>query len=196
MTTLARTVLAAALVAAAPSALAQTRASAARPDDGGALRLGGLLGLELGVGDTGLALRVDGEMPVADVSPQVRLSGVLSLGYTRFSEEELGFDATANVLKLVPAARFTLPLQDQFSLYGDAGLGIYYHSTTTETVDVFGNRVEDDDSGVAFTMRFAGGGFYDLSPQLRVGAELGVNPYFGDIDDTSVSLMVGATFRL
>jgi hypothetical protein len=196
MTILARLALAAALLTVAPHALAQAHRNPPPPAagyDGGALRLGGLLGLEFGVGDTGLGLRLDGEMPIADVAPPVRLSGVLSLGYSRFTDDSLDFEATTNLVKLVPAARFTLPLDNQFALYGDVGLGFFYHSTTTE--NVFG---EDDDSGVGLAMRFAAGSYYELNERLRVGVELGVNPYFGEeqLDDTSISALVGASFRL
>jgi hypothetical protein len=195
---LVRAALAVALVAAVPAAAhAQTRRTTTRaapaPDAG--LRLGGLLGLEFGAGDTGLALRVDGEMPLQAVGPGTALSGVLSLGFSRFTDEGRDWKWTTNIVKLVPALRLTLrELAPQLGVYGDVGLGFYYQSTHWRERR-FG-VVNDDDSGLGVAMRFAGGLFFDVNERLRVGGELGVNPYFGDFDDTTVTLLAALTYRL
>lgn len=195
-----RAALSAALLAAllaAPAAQAQTRRASARPApaaDAG-LRLGGLLGFEFGDGDTGLALRVDGEMPVSTLAPSIGLNGVLSLGFSRFADETRDFRFTTNIVKLVPALRFVLKdLAPQLGLYGDAGLGLYYVNTSWRERSI--NVFRDDDSGVGIVMRFAGGAFYDVNDRLRIGAELGVNPYFGDFDQTTVTLLAALTYRL
>jgi hypothetical protein len=197
----ARAALAAALLCAAP-ALAQAqdlprRASRRAPAESteAGLRLGGLLGFEFGDGDTGLALRVDGEMPVSTLDRNVGLNGLVSLGYSRFSDENRDLRWTTNVVKLVPALRFVLrEIAPQLGLYGDAGLGLYYVNTNwrERRVGVF----RDDDSGVGIALRFAGGAFFDVNERLRVGAELGVNPYFGDFDQTTVTLLAALSYRL
>ena len=46
-------------------------------------------------------------------------------------------------------------------------------------------------------MRLAGGAKFLVTPAFELGAELGVNPYFaGDYDDTTLSAMLLASFRL
>jgi hypothetical protein len=196
--TLALAVLACGLAAPVAHAQAQPqprRSSRPAPAPDGGLRLGGLLGFEFGDGDTGLALRVDGEMPVATLAPNLVLNGVVSLGFSRFADETRDFRFTTNIVKVVPALRFVLKeIAPQFGLYGDAGLGLYYVNTNFRERPV--NVFRSDDSGVGIVMRFAGGTFYDVNDRLRIAAELGVNPYFGDFDQTTVTLLAALTYRL
>lgn len=204
----ARTLFAVTLAAllAAPAARAQTRTStssraqASRPATTTAaatgtdtLSVGGFVGFE--TGDlTGFALRLDGEMPFQQLSPQVKLSFVGSLGYTHFGKDVPFGDITFNIVKVVPAARFTLPVNPQIDLYGDAGLGLYYYSGTTKVTFPF--TVKDTTSGIGVLMRFGAGGFYRVNPKLRIGAELGVVPYFNEVDTTDFTIMVGAMFSI
>lgn len=159
----------------------------------GATYIGGLIGPEFADGDTGLGLRFDGQMPITDLAPSLRLDGVLSIGYSHFSESNRFFEVSTNILKLVPAARFVVPVAPQFGLYGDVGIGIYYASTNVEDRQL---GFDDDDSGGGITMRFAGGAFFDVTERLRIGGELGVNPFFGDIDDNTVSMLFSLMYRL
>lgn len=176
------------------AAEAQTRrATTGRSSDGqeGSLHLGLLVGPEFASGDTGIALRGDISTVLSHLAPNVRLDGVFSLGYTHFSFGPRDFDATANIVRLVPAARFVFPIAPAVQLYGDAGLGLYFGSLS------FGsgfNRGSDNLFGI--NMRFAGGALFDVAPNIRLGAELGLNPYFGDFDDTTTTLMFAAQFRL
>lgn len=148
--------------------------------------IGGLLGFEDGDVGTGLALRFDGQMPITRLGTgPVHLDGVVSLGYSHFSD----FGLRLNILKVVPAARFVFPIAPQFSLYADAGLGLYYDSVSVR-------GFSGSDSGAGLTMRFAGGGFFQVNDRLRLGGELGVNPYFGDYDDTTLSVMFSLMYRL
>jgi hypothetical protein len=179
-------------VAMPSGAEAQSRRPASTAQSGATL-IGGLIGPEFADGDTGLALRFDGQMPITQLAPSLRLDGVLSLGYSYFSDSNRNFDVSTNILKLVPAARFVVPVAPQVGLYGDIGLGFYYASTSVEDQQ-FG--VEDDESGGGITMRFAGGAFFDVTERLRLGTELSVNPFFGDIDDTTVSLLFSLMYRL
>ncbi len=94
-----------------------------------------------------------------------------------------------------PARRFTLPVAPQISLYGDAGLGLYYGSFTSKW-SFFGTNYEVSDSNFGFMMRFGVGGFYELNPQTKLSAEISLLPYFGDVDTTTWTLGVGAMFAL
>ncbi|HET7825974.1 MAG TPA: outer membrane beta-barrel protein [Anaeromyxobacter sp.] len=197
--------LAAPLTASAQASKKGTRASTTRaagtataPGDG--LSVGGFIGYE-GGDLSGLTLRADAELPFQQLSPQVKLSLVGSLGYTHFGKDidapGLSGDITFNVVHAIPAARFTLPINPQIDLYGDAGLGLYfYHFTTKQTVFGVPAATHVSGSGLGLLMRIAVGGFYRVSPQLRVGAEVGVLPYFNKIDTTDWTLLVGAMFAL
>jgi hypothetical protein len=157
------------------------------------LSVGGLVGLEFANGETGFSLRADGEWPFSMLTPKLVLSGVGSLGWTNFGESAGGVDVSTNIFKLVPAARLTFPVAPQLDVYGDAGLGLYL---ARSSIDFPGSIPDSSDSGFGVTLRFAAGGFYEAAPRLRIGAELGVNPFFGDLSDTLISLMVGVMYRL
>jgi hypothetical protein len=160
------------------------------------LRIGPLIGLEFADGDAGLALRGDASMPLSRLSPQVSLDGVLSVGLSWFDDEDRRFDVdvSTTIFKIVPALRLTVPLSPTVGIYGDGGLGLYYGSTEVDRGIAFGGDAED--SGFGIGMRFAGGLFADVSPAVRLGGEVGVNPYFGDFDETTLSLLFSAMFRL
>ncbi len=158
--------------------------------------IGGLVGLELGDLD-GFGFRVDGEMPLKPLSPKVNLSLVGSVGYSRLSMDLYLGDVGWNIFKVVPAARFTMPVAPKMSLYGDAGLGLYYGSfTMKQNFPAPIGTIKTDDSATGFLMRFGVGGFYDLNPKTKLSAEIGVDPYFGDADTTNWTLAVGAMFVL
>jgi hypothetical protein len=193
----------AALLATPVAASAQARrgtapkTAAAQPAAGArALSVAGWLGYEMGDLD-GIQLRVDGELPFQKLTPQIALSFVGSLGYSRIGDDAPGVDWTANVLKIVPAARFTLPLSPELSVFGDAGLGLYYSSVTLETESVLG-RAEVDDSSLGLMLRLGAGGFYAVNPRTKLGAQLVLDPMFGDSphSDTTVTLLAGLSFQL
>jgi opacity protein-like surface antigen len=186
--------LAALLVPLAASAQTRrTSTSSARAAQSNALSVGGWIGYETGDAD-GFQLRADGEMPFQQLTPQIKLSLVGSIGYTFAGWDFPGGDVSVNRLKIVPAARFTLPVNPQLSLFGDAGLGLHYTSVSFE-YDGFG--AEDlDDSELGLLLRLAAGGFFQVNPQLRVGAQIVLDPIFGDYDDTTFAIMVGAMFAL
>jgi hypothetical protein len=182
--------LAALLVPLAASA-AQTRRTSSAPASN-ALSVGGWLGYEMGDAD-GFQLRVDGEMPFQQLTPQIKLSLVGSIGYT-FADYDTYFgDVSVNRLKIVPAARFTLPVNPQLSLFGDAGLGLHY---TSVSFDLGPGGGDYDDSEVGLLLRFAAGAFFQVNPQVRVGGQVVLDPIFGDYDDTTFAIMAGAMFQL
>jgi hypothetical protein len=186
--------LLAALALALPGiASAQARGGGPRP------QMGALIGLEDGDGDTGLSLRLDGEFDYQALAPAVRLSFVGSLGYSRWSYNPGFFsdlDATLNIFKFIPAARFSFGRSPFIRPYFDAGLGLYYASFSVETRDAFGRVYRSTDSDMSLMMRFAGGLLFHVSPGLSLGGEVGLTPYFGDVDDNTFSLLFAATFRL
>jgi hypothetical protein len=203
--------LAAALALAVPVlGSAQSRGNYPSTSSSSTMSAGVLVGMEDFSGDTGLALRADGVFGVKYLAPRVLLSGIVSLGYTNWGTSSGAIDpftgngitasSSLNMLKIVPAARFTFDVAPQFDLYADAGLGFYYaHASvkTTTTTAGFPNQVvEASASDTGVLMRFAGGATFALTPSFRLGAEIGFNPYFGDIDQTSFTLMGLAQFRL
>lgn len=163
------------------------------------LEVGGFLGYE--TDDlSGLSLRLDGELPFRELTPQVKMSLVGSLGYSRLTWDEPGWKLTANVIKLVPAARFTMPLNEQFSVFGDAGLGLAYVRGKIEyPAGTFADRT---DSTINLMMRLGVGAWYQANPQLKLGAMLELDPIFGDFgfsgadSQTTVLIKVGAMFKL
>ncbi len=169
-----------------------------------------LVGMEDLNGDTGLALRADGVMAMKYLAPKVMLSGVVSLGFMHWGDSASSTDPYSgytikaesglNIFKVVPAARFTFDIAPQFDLYADAGIGFYYaraSAKVTESQPGYPSVVTEgsgSDSGIL--MRFAGGAMFAVSPAFKLGAEIGLNPYFGDISDTSFTLMALAQFRM
>jgi opacity protein-like surface antigen len=200
-----RTLLAVALAAlvAAPSAAgAQTRRStraqadrsaapSTAPADG--LSVGGLVGWEWGDEIDGFQLRADGEMPFQQLTPQLKLSLVGSVGYTRSTYGYFGNDLTVNRLKLVPTARVTFPINPQLSVYGDAGIGLHYTWWSWDFGPV-GSRASD--SGIGLMLRFGAGGAFQLNPRLRVLGELVFDPTFGEYNENSIALLVGLMYQL
>jgi opacity protein-like surface antigen len=158
------------------SARSSARPSATEGTPLAGLEVGGFIGYE--TDDlSGLSLRFDGELPFRDLSPEVKLSLVGSLGYSRLSYDPVpGWSFTANVIKLVPAARFTMPLNEQFSVFGDAGLGLAYVGVKVK--NDFGWSVSD--SSINLMMRLGVGAWYHVNPQLKLGAMLEFDPVFGD----------------
>jgi opacity protein-like surface antigen len=192
----------AALLAVPLSASAQakrgTRAQttpAASTTTGGGLSVGGFVGYESG-DLAGFSLRLDGELPFQQLAPQIALSFVGSLGYTHFSEDVPFGSNTFNIFKLIPAARFTLPVNPQIDLYGDAGLGLYYYSFSSKITFPGFPAFESTGSGTGLMMRFAAGGFFKVNPKTKIGAEIGILPYFNKVDTTDFEIMVGAMFAL
>jgi hypothetical protein len=191
----------AALLSAPLAASAQARPAARSASAPSALAVGGWLGYETGDLD-GVALRLEGELPFQQLTPEIALSFVGSAGYSRLSEDlGGGFDITANILKLVPAARFTLAVTPELSLFGDGGLGLYYASVTADTVDLDPvtfqfRRREVSDSNVGLMMRLGVGAFFRVNPQLRLGGALVLDPMFGDYDDSTFTVQVGLSYQL
>jgi hypothetical protein len=166
-----------------PVLAAAAPASAAKGSSRLSMWAGGFFGYETDDFD-GLALRADVEGPLGALSPQVDLSWVGSLGYSRLSDEVPGnVDVDADILKFIPAARLSFPVNPQLTLFADAGLGFYYAN------------VEDDDE-FSLMMRFGGGGWLELNQTTRIGAAVEVDPYFGDFDQTTFIIQAGVMFRL
>ncbi len=176
--------------AAAPAKASPAAATTTAPG----YSIGGWIGYE--TGDlSGLQLRGDFVYPYQKLTPQLDLSFVGSIGWSYLTHSEFGVDTTGNLLKFVPAARFTLPVNPQLSFFGDAGLGLYWDSVKAETT-AFGVTQSASSSGVGFMLRFAVGGFYAVNPNVKIGVMLDLDPMFGDYEDTTFAFMAGATFRI
>jgi hypothetical protein len=188
--TVAALALAALAVVSMPdTAAAQGRRGARsdRPD----LRVGGAFGLDRGDWD-GLGLRLDAEVDLQRLAPNLVLAGVGSLSFSHLSLDALDFTDRLDVFELVPAARFLLAIAPQAGVYGDAGLGLYQVRMRRHDL-ARGTRGDDSDVGLAG--RIGAGGYVWASDQVRLGAELAFHPHFGDYEDTSVTLMVALMVR-
>ncbi|HET7827135.1 MAG TPA: outer membrane beta-barrel protein [Anaeromyxobacter sp.] len=187
-----------ALAAAAALALPGAASAQARRPAGGT-GFGILIGFEDSKYDNGLALRLDGEIPLQSVSPVVRLSLVGSLGFTRFSFNPGFFGGeseTLNIFKVTPALRFTFGNHPLIRPYADAGIGLHYARISAPCAfDQFGNVDTCSDSDVSAHLRFAGGLTFQVSPGLGLGAEVDLIPYFGKVDDNTFSLLFVLAFR-
>jgi hypothetical protein len=137
----------------------------------------------------------------------VRLSVVGSLGYSRLSwSPGLDVKGTADVVKLVPALRFTLPVAPKLSLFGDAGLGLAYVSTKIDLPPAF-NAVDVSDSTLNLVLRLGVGAWYHANERLKLGVLLELDPILGDFgfrsaagvksgSQTTFLAQVGAAYRL
>ncbi len=197
-----RPLIAAALLAPAVALAAPASRAAANPLDG--IQVGGFVGYETD-DVSGIALRLDGEIPFRDLAPNVKMSWVGSLGYSHLTDSSFaGVDLSSNVLKIVPAARFTVPLNPQFSVFGDVGLGLAYVSASVSFFDPFLGTVSRSDSSLNLMMRFGVGAWYQATDRLKVGAMLDLDPIFGNFgtsgygmgSENTFSVLVGMMYRL
>jgi Outer membrane protein beta-barrel domain len=137
--------------------------------------VGGAFGLETTDGFSGYQLRLDGEVPVARLSPKVLVSGVGTFAYSSLSHG-------TNVWKLLPAARFAVSATPVVDVYGDLGLGVYHawNSAVGSTGAV---------------MRIGAGVDYLLNPNLKLWGDAALNPHFGDFgpdtSKTTFTLVIG-----
>jgi outer membrane protein with beta-barrel domain len=183
------------------AALAQGRATAR--SSSGLTNMGVLVGFEDGGPESGLALRGDVEFMPTRIAPNANLSLVMSAGFTRFSDgfwyaNDVREEWSWNLFKLIPAARFSFDVAPRFGLYGDAGLGLYVGTFSWQHDYRYAGYTEDySNTELGVAMRLAAGAKFLVTPTFQLGAELGVNPYFaGDYDDTTLSAMLLASFRL
>lgn len=181
------------LLASTASAQTTPTTTVAHTDD--TRRIGVLGGFEF-EDDTGFGLRGDVElMPLAPVG-QGTLKLLGSVGWTYFSQGEGGVDVTTNVFRFIPGVRLSYPLQDKLGVYGDAGLGLYHARLSVDDVFVpgVGNVGGGSDSETSLLVRLAAGGFYEVSPSMRIVAEVGLMPHFGDFDINPFTLFGGVSF--
>jgi opacity protein-like surface antigen len=181
----------------APAPAAESQSSSASSG----LEVGGFIGYETD-NVSGLALRFDAELPFQALSPQVKMSWVGSVGFSYLTESVPFGDFTAYVFKIVPAARFTLPLNPQFSVFGDAGLGLAYVSAKTEVTIPGFTTVKADDSSLNIMMRLGVGAWYQVNPRMKVGGMLEFDPIFGDFGFSGASsqntfnILAGLMYKL
>lgn len=158
-----------------------TALAAPAPD---AVRLSGAIGLESSLesgGETAFKLQVDAERDLRRLGPAARAAGVLSLGFTTWSKSVsepitgTTIDTSSQTLELVPAFRFGLELARGFEVHGDTGLGVAYATARVKTSGTLLGSSSASDSTWGSVLRFAAGASYDATPQLRVGASLGLD---------------------
>lgn len=152
----------------------------ARAGARGGFGLGGFAGYEA-ANVSGLSCRLDGVLPVLDVGPRVSLGAVLSLGYSRLTDRIGLMSLAADVFKLVPAARFTVPLGTRFSVFADLGFGVAVVSARLASVDPAVVTVtEPSDRSVNAMARVGVGAWFHATRRLALGAMAELDPIFGD----------------
>ncbi len=188
-------------VASAQAKRGPATASAYPAGTGAGISIGGFVGYESGDLD-GFNLRVDGEMPIQRLAPQLMLSGVGSVGVSFLSTSVAGYDTSATIFKIVPAARFTVPLSPQVSVFGDAGLGLYHASVSTDYPvllqlfpPIYGTATAKG-SDTGFMFRFGAGGFFQVNPRVKLSLMLQLDPMLGDYNDTPFTFLAGLMYAL
>jgi opacity protein-like surface antigen len=191
-------------VAAAPSHVGpadlETRGPAAGPPRS-SFELGAFGGWE-GTSVSGLSLRLDGALALRDVGRWATLSFVGSAGYSRLGDT-IGFiDLSADVYKLVPAARLTVPLGERLALFGDAGVGFAYVRARLTSRSAAFPALSASASTLNVMMRLGAGAWYRASERLKLGVLVEVDPILGDFGYTggpsrnTVLVLAGAMFRI
>ena len=150
-------------------------AAATAQASGSGFALGILGGAEWGDA-SGYQLRLDGEVPIFRAAPNLQLAGVGSLSYS-------GLEDDISVFELLAAARLIYSANPQFGGYADLGLGF----ARADHPDV--------DAATGATMRLGVGAFYQMNRQMRFPLELMFHPHWGDYDQTTTTLMLGARFQ-
>ncbi len=185
----------------AKKSTAKAAAPAAAPAHSTALpgyQLGGWIGYETDDPFGGVQFRGDFVWPFERLAPGLDLSFVGSLGLSRLSHSASFFgesiDQTVWEFKLVPTARFTYTFNPQWSVFGDAGLGLNYTSVDTKTT-IFGGSQSVSSSDTGFLIRLGVGGFFQFHPKWAVGASIVVDPSTGDTLDTW-SFLAGIKYQL
>lgn len=196
------TALPAAAAAKALGARAQAPASSEAAFDLKDLSVAGYLGGEFGDLTT-FSLRADASLPIMPLTPQIKLHGVASLGFGHGGQDFPPYVTdTWNIVTLIPAARFQLHAAPKLDLYGDAGIGLYFGFLSAEVTNpgfpplIPATTIKASSSSVGVLMRFAVGGFYEISPTLKLAGELGLTPYFGDAKTTNFVALIGAQFKI
>jgi opacity protein-like surface antigen len=189
----------------APAHPTPRTSQAAAPSQGG-LELGGFVGYEA-ADFSGPSLRLDAELPLRQAAGRLKLSVLGSLGYSRLTwNPGFGVKATADVVKLAPALRLTLPLARRFSIFGDVGVGVAYVSAKVDLPAAFA-APSFTDSTLNLMLRLGAGAWYHATERLKLGVLLELDPIFGDFgfktrsgvtggSQTTFLALVGAQVRL
>ncbi|ABS27634.1 hypothetical protein Anae109_3450 [Anaeromyxobacter sp. Fw109-5] len=163
-----------------------------------------LVGPEIYDGATALKLRADLETDLLPLAPRAMLSGVVCLGFARWSEDEttplldaqVTSEASTNTFELVPSLRTSVGVGRKGTLHADAGLGLFHARTSVETSAPGLGSVKGSSSTTGAVLRFGVGGQLDVNPRLRLAAEaIGLNFHLADGGATSVTILGGAAYR-
>jgi opacity protein-like surface antigen len=161
--------------------------------------IGGWIGYETDDPFGGVQVRGDFVWPFERLAPALDLSFVGSVGLSYLSHSESSFgvsvDASAWEFKLVPTARFTYTINPQFSVFGDAGIGINYTSVSVDTNFGLGTQSASD-SSTGLLIRLGAGAFFAVAPKVKLGAMVVVDPSTGSNNLDTWSFLAGANFQL
>lgn len=157
--------------------------------------ISGWIGGEFGDLD-GVYLRADGAVPIWEPVENLRLLGVASLGFTHLGADIPYGDISWNMIRVVASARGQWTFNEQWDVFADLGLGFYFGGWKSEVDMPILGTVKADDTAGGGTMRFAAGGHFAINEQMKVAAEMGFNPYFGDADTTNFFIGAGFEYSL
>jgi hypothetical protein len=155
------------------------------------IAVSGWIGGEFGDLD-GIYLRADGAVPIWNPLPQLQLLGVASLGFTHLGDSNSYWEISWNMVRVLASARGQWTFNEQWDVFADLGFGFYFGGWKSEVDTGLGTYEADDTTGGG-TMRIAAGGHFAINEQMKVGAEMGWNPYWGDADTTN--FFMGAGFE-
>lgn len=137
------------------------------------------LGFETGNGFSGVQLRLDGEVPVQRLTPQIDLSGVGTFTYVSLNHG-------VALWKLTVAPRATVRVTPVVDVYGDVGLG-FYHAWWTGS-----------HSKTGLTLKPGVGATYAINPRLKLWGDASFHGYFngmgGDSSFWTFGLLAGVKY--
>lgn len=175
-----------------PARPAAPAKAAASPSTTGRLEVGGFAGYET-ADFSGPSLRADAELPVRPLSRGVKLSVVGSVGYSRLTwSPGFSVEGAADVVKLVPALRFTLPVAPKVSAFADAGLGLAWVQADIDLPPAF-NAADVGDSTWNVMLRLGAGAWLHATDRLKLGVLLELDPILGDFGFASAPGVTGGS---
>ncbi len=171
--------------------------------------IGPMFSLDSKAAATSFGLRLEASRPLKPLSPAVELQLFIPFTVAYWGRTDSltipgilpmfgTVEAKALWFAAVPSARFAfrLPGAPRLGLYADGGLGLAASFGKTTTDVIYQGRTVNGDTGVAAVIRLAAGGSYAMNDRLRLTFEpFGFDFHIGSGAST-LSVLVGAAWRL
>lgn len=135
--------------------------------------------------DNGLNLEGAYGIDLSNATKIDKLALELGFGYYTASGDESLFgiatELDVNVLPVTASGIYTYDFKRHpFSVYGGAGLGLYFVMWELNTRDPFFGNTTVDDEELKLGFHLVGGGRFELNKQMELFAELKANRVSGD----------------